>query len=119
MAEQRTPAAMILQSGFVSVADVAKRFLVPWFLVLDPYDNSAVLSGLERPVLLMHGQNDWIIPHGHSRRLHALARNSKLILYNCGHNDLPPDRRGYWAEIEGFLRDNRVLLPTAAAVTAP
>ena len=49
----------------------------------DPDEADAVkaIQQTSAPVLIMHGMNDWIVPHEQSERLHAAARDhSELVL---------------------------------------
>jgi fermentation-respiration switch protein FrsA (DUF1100 family) len=109
LAAQRPSAALILQSSFKSVRSFAARFLVPDFLVRDPFDNLSVVRNYEKPVLVIHGKNDEIIPFAHGVALESAARNGKMIAYRCGHNDLPPDPQLYWYDIRHFLQTNGIL----------
>ena len=103
LAARRTPRAMVLESTFRSVTSMAKRFLMPAFLVRDPFDTEAVLRTLDAPLLLMHGDRDEVIPHEHSEALLAAARDARLVTYRAGHNDFPPVSAPYWAEIRAHL----------------
>lgn len=109
LASHHTPAALILQSTFRSLRAMARRFFVPGFLVLDPFDNEAVVSQLDIPVLILHGENDDLIPYSHALELHRLAPNSQLITYQAGHNDCPPSWIVFWNDVEGFLRENGLI----------
>ncbi len=109
LAAKRPPTAMILQSTFTSVTAMAKRFWFPGWLVADRYDNLAVVSQLNRPLLLFHGRRDNAVPCQESEKLHAAASDSKLIVYDCGHNDCPPDFEAFWREVTGFLEANGVI----------
>lgn len=109
LAQQRPPAAMILQSTFTSASRLARRMLVPSFLILDPYDNLTVVHQLSCPLLVIHGRHDEIIPYWHGQRLHAAAADSHLVTYDCGHNDCPPDWNVFWNDVIGFLRDSRMV----------
>ena len=108
-ARLRPPAALILESTFTSVADVARSLWVPGFLLRDRFDNHAALTQLRAPVLLMHGKHDQTIQLQHSHQLAAATPNAVQIVYDCGHNDLPPSPRQYWRDIEKFLRDAAVI----------
>lgn len=110
LAAKRAPAALILQSPFASVSDMMAWYLIPGFLVRDPFDNEAVLKKLDRPVLLMHGERDRIVPYRHSRALHRVARQSTLSTYGCGHNDFPTTSSRFWDEIAAHLRRAGVLV---------
>ncbi|MDH3583066.1 MAG: lysophospholipase [Phycisphaerae bacterium] len=109
LAEKHPPAAMILRSPFTSVADIARSYLVPRFAVLDPYDNTAVLRRLDRPVLIMHGRRDRILPIAHGRHLHQIAANSTFVEFDCGHNDFPVESPEHWARVSTFLKATGIL----------
>ncbi len=106
---QRPATAVILMSTFTSVRAFAPRYLVPPFLVRDSFDNLAALRHFTGPLLLMHGKQDEVIPYAHSQKLLEAAPNARLITYDCGHNDCPPDWRAFWQEIESFLRQAHLL----------
>ncbi len=105
LARRSPTAALILMSTFTSARSFAKRFLVPPFLVRDPFDNLSVVKSYPGPVLIMHGQHDEIIPFSHGRALYSAAQNGKMIVYDAGHNDCPPDWNVFRRDVEGFLRD--------------
>ena len=101
--------ALILQSTFSSVRKYAAKFLMPGFLVKDPFDNLAAVSLFKKPILILHGKYDEIIPYSNSEQLNRAAANAVLIGYECGHNDFPPDWDRYWAEIKKFLQGNKII----------
>ena len=88
---------------------MASKLLAPKFLVRDPFDNLNAVKGYQKPVLVIHGRHDNIIPYAHGADLHRAAQNSKMITYECGHNDCPPDWDQFWADIMSFLRDNGII----------
>ncbi len=105
LAAQRPPAALVLVSTFRSLRAMASGFLVPSFLVRDPFDNEVALAGLEVPVLLMHGRRDGIVPFEHGEALAALVgERATFVPWPGSHNALTPDRSGYWRAIGDFLR---------------
>ena len=110
LARQRPCAAMILESTFTSVRDMARKYLVPGFFVLDPFDNLEVVRTSKAPLLIAHGRQDPLIPFKHAEKLLAAAGSrAKLIAYDAGHNDFPPNPTIYFREIESFLREHHVL----------
>ena len=109
LARHRSSAALILMSTFTGTKAFAKNFLVPSFLVRDPFDNLSVVKNYTGPVLLIHGKHDTIIPYSHGKKLHAAAKHGELITYNAGHNDCPPDWKVFWEDVEGFLRRNGII----------
>lgn len=104
LAVERPPAAMILTSTFVGVRAMAVKYLVPGFLIRDPFDNLAAVRDFPGPLLIVHGRRDEIIPFRHGEKLHQAAKRSTLVAYDCGHNDCPPDWDIFWRDIEDFLR---------------
>ncbi len=102
-------AALILMSCFKSVRSFAVRYLAPPFLIRDPLDNLAAVRRFEGPVLVIHGRHDEVIPFGHGQALAGAAQNAKLIAYDAGHNDCPPDWGLFWRDVGLFLRDAKVL----------
>ena len=109
LARHRPSAAMMLMSTFTSAKSLAKKFLVPPFLVRDPFDNLAVVKSYPGPVLIIHGRHDSIIPFSHGKALHEAAKQGEMIAYNAGHNDCPPDWNVFWQDVEGFLRKNGLI----------
>jgi alpha-beta hydrolase superfamily lysophospholipase len=110
LAEDRPSAAMILQSSPASVRRIAARFLLPWFLVRDPFNSVPVVRAYDNPVLVMHGRYDRIVSPRHGQRLADAADHpvSRLLLYDTDHNTVPPSA-SYWNDIEAFLEDAGVL----------
>jgi hypothetical protein len=90
----------VIESGFTGVAPLAARFLVPRFLVRDPFDNLAALAGYRGPLLVIHGRHDEVIPYAHGKALAAAVPGSTFIAQECGHNDCPRP----WALVSQWLR---------------
>jgi fermentation-respiration switch protein FrsA (DUF1100 family) len=106
---KRPSAAQILMSTFTSARSFAKRYLAPSFLVRDPLDNLAAVEQYEGPVLIIHGRHDTVIPYSHGKALYKAARAGKLIAYDAGHNDCPPDWTVFWQDVETFLRSHQII----------
>jgi pimeloyl-ACP methyl ester carboxylesterase len=109
LAAKRPSRALILMSTFTSVRSFAGRYLVPKFLVRDPFDNIEVVRNYNGPILILHGKHDGVIPYSHGVKLHAAAPRSSFIAYDAGHNDCPPDWPVFWKDIESFLVNNKVI----------
>ena len=103
LASLRPSAALVLISSFTSLRAFAPKYLVPGFLVRDPFDNLAVVSGYDKPVLVVHGRKDAVIPFAHGETLARSASRGRLMGYDCGHNDCPPDREAFRGELKAFL----------------
>jgi fermentation-respiration switch protein FrsA (DUF1100 family) len=111
LAAERKPAALILQSPFKSVRSMMARYLIPPFLCFDPFDNEAVIRSLDRPILILHGNRDEVIPFSHGQGLSRLVEGCKFHEYDCGHNDFPIDSDRYWEDVMEFLTDHDILAP--------
>jgi pimeloyl-ACP methyl ester carboxylesterase len=109
LAAKRPTRALILMSTFTSVRSFAGRYLVPKFLVRDPFDNIEVVRSYKGPILILHGKNDGVIPYSHGVKLHAAAPHSSFITYDAGHNDCPPKWPVFWKDIESFLVNNKII----------
>ncbi|MGD9973667.1 MAG: alpha/beta hydrolase [Desulfatirhabdiaceae bacterium] len=109
LARIRPSAALILMSTFTSIRSFAVRYGLPPFLVRDPMDNLSLIQQYDHPVLILHGRQDEIIPFQHAQTLHSAARNSRLIPYDSGHNDCPPDWSVFWTDVLGFLKEHHIL----------
>jgi len=104
LAARRPIRGLILVSAFTSVSAFAPRYLVPSFLVKDPFDNLAVIRNFDGPVLIIHGTRDEIIPYRHGQALAAAAANGNLVSFQNGHNDLPTDSRQFWQAVDEYLQ---------------
>jgi len=102
LAAERRISGIILESSFTSVRPLAARFLVPGFLVRDPFDNIKALRDFRGPMLVLHGLADQIIPISEGRALAAAVSGAELHELPCGHNDCPSQ----WGIIRAFLTSN-------------
>ncbi len=105
------PRALILESTFTSVVDVAEGMWIPGFLIVDRFENLPAVRAYRGPLLVFHGTRDEVIPTAHGRRLAAAHHDAQLVLYDSGHNDLPPAGSDYWSVVERHLRTSGVLPP--------
>jgi uncharacterized protein len=85
-----TPGLVILESSFLSFAKVAKD-LYPWvpakLLFGNIYNTEAAIDLIRCPVLIIHSQDDEIVPFDHGLKLFELAREPKEFLKISGsHN---------------------------------
>ena len=109
LSQKRPSAALILMSAFTSARSFAKKFLVPAFLVRDAFDNLSAVANYPAPVLIIHGKHDEIIPFSHAIALHEAAKSGKLVAYDAGHNDCPPDWDVFWRDIASFLKSAGII----------
>lgn len=87
LTSRRQVAAVVLESGFTSAFRVITKVPIYPF---DKYNNLRKIKNLHKPVLIVHGQKDKIVPAWHGRKLYKAANEPKLhhwIKY-AGHNDI-------------------------------
>ena len=90
-ARSHTPGALILESTFTSVPDIAAK-LYPYLPVKlmsrFKYDTEGYLEGVNCPVLIVHSPNDEMMPFSHGQRLFETAKEPKEFLEISGsHNE--------------------------------
>jgi len=83
LAARYPPGALIIESSFTSVPDIAADWY-PFFptrlLTRLHYDTFSNLQAVGRPVLIIHSKDDEIIPFNHGQRLFAAAQRAKRLL---------------------------------------
>ncbi|MCZ6777085.1 MAG: alpha/beta hydrolase [Ignavibacteria bacterium] len=91
LASKHEPRALIIESTFTSVPDLAAE-LYPYFpvrlLSRFNYNTIAYLRQLKCPVLIIHSPDDDIVPYSHGVKLYKSAKEPKEFLEITGsHND--------------------------------
>ena len=93
VAAAREPFAVVLESPPTSLLDIA-RYRVGWvpfdFLMKYPFHNDRVIAEVDAPILIIHGDNDLVIPVEQGRRLATLAGpgSAYIEIKGAGHNNL-------------------------------
>jgi len=99
-------AGLILLSPWTDLPSLAGEHFPGWLvsmLLRERYDSLALAPELRRPVLVVHGREDGIIPVDHGRRLaDALPAASYLEVPDAGHNDLL-GRSEVWQAMAEYL----------------
>ncbi len=117
LASRRRPAALILESAFTSVPDVAEE-LYPWlpvrWLSRLRHPTRDDVREVRCPVLIVHSLDDEIIPYHHGERLFEAAPEPRMLLTLRGtHNDaFIRDERAYLDGLRTFL--SRYAAPASA-----
>ena len=106
LASKRSLAAIVLESPLTSIIDVAKGsyFWLPLgLLITDKYDNEENVQSVTAPILVLHGEQDGIIPVEMGMRLFRAANEPKRIeiFRKGGHVDLFD--HGAWEETKRFV----------------
>jgi uncharacterized protein len=110
LAAKRKVDALVVQSTFTSVADMAKAAF-PWLPFSPPlrnrYESIAKIGRVHAPKLFLHGDQDDVVPFSQGERLFRAAQPPKRFvkLQGAHHNDTI-DLRGseYFGAVEEFLR---------------
>jgi len=92
VARQQPAGALILETPFLSMPALARE-LYPWLsplMVRSRFDNAAKIGQLIIPKLIVHGDQDEVVPLAHGRQLFDLAPEPKYfaLVPGAGHNDL-------------------------------
>jgi uncharacterized protein len=91
LAQASPPRALILQSAFTSLRDVARRhYPLPRFVIPDAYPTICRIDSVDAPVLVLHGDRDTVVPVSHGQKLFEAAGPPKHlhIFRGLGHSDL-------------------------------
>ena len=93
MAVKFQPKTLILEAAFSSAVDMGKA-LYPWlpvsYLIKDKFDNISKIKSVRSNLLMIHGDNDEVIPYRLAQKLYDAANHPKqLVIIDDGHhNDL-------------------------------
>ncbi|QIS11153.1 alpha/beta hydrolase [Nocardia arthritidis] len=100
LAVAEPPAALILMSTFTGIRDAARSVypFLPSPFVPDAYPSLRRIRRLRAPVLIMHGDQDELLPLRHAERLYAAAPEPrKLVVFpGAGHNDIIATAASAW-----------------------
>lgn len=112
LAAHTDPKAVILESVFTSVPDVAAHhypFVPVRWLARTQFDVRSRVPDLEARLLVIHSRADRIVPFSHGQQLYDAASEPKQFLeIDGGHNDgFWVSRQRYTREIRGFLDNQR------------
>jgi fermentation-respiration switch protein FrsA (DUF1100 family) len=106
LAAQRPVVAVVLEAPLTSTVEVARTgyaWLPLSLLITDKYDNERNIGAVKVPVLILHGEQDAVIPVEMGRRVYDAANEPKrLELFPQGaHYDL--FEHGAWDKTRAFL----------------
>jgi pimeloyl-ACP methyl ester carboxylesterase len=92
MARRGHGARLILLSPYTCVADLGRE-LLPFYprrlMVRDAFDSLSKAGAISIPVLVLHGDQDEVVPAAMGRQLAAALPNAQLMLVaGAGHGDL-------------------------------
>ena len=111
LAAAAPPLALILVSPFASVQDMARivfPLLPSGWLVRNRYNSLARIGTIQRPVLILHGEQDEVVPMSQGEKLFQAANEPRRFqaLPQTGHNDVfEAGGQTYWTTLERFLAE--------------
>ena len=111
LAARHPPYALILESPFPSIQDMARRiypFLPIGRFLRTRYDSMAKVGRLAVPVLVLHGDRDDVVPLEAGKKLFEGAREPKVfhVISGAGHNDTyEVGGREYFRVLREFVKE--------------
>ncbi|MBN1289555.1 MAG: alpha/beta hydrolase [Actinobacteria bacterium] len=103
LASNRSFKGLILESTFTSLDSVA-QYLFPAVVAFSPeidsYDSIGKIGSIECPLLVIHGENDDLIPVEEGKALFNMANEPRelFIVKGAGHNDVSAVAGAEYAE---------------------
>ena len=85
IAQNKNFAGIILESPFTSMIDVGKDkypYLPVRLLLKDKYESDKKIKNINRPILIMHGKVDNIVPFHMGKRIYELANEPKYSYFS-------------------------------------
>jgi len=85
MALEYRPAGLVMESSFTSMKAIVKHisplayYTVGWWGINMPFDNLVKIGHIEVPLLLIHGEQDSVVPVQMTRQLFARAVPPKML----------------------------------------
>lgn len=114
VALRRPVKALIVESAFTSTKEMAGMmplFKPIHFLLPAHYDNRKKIASIMIPKLIIHGEEDDIIPFAMGKKLFRAAKAPKyfLPLKGAAHNDTySVDERLYFGNVAAFARNSKI-----------
>jgi uncharacterized protein len=106
----KRPDGLILESGFPDARALIRSSPPLAFLGLFStyrFPTADLLTHVDAPVLVMHGDRDRVVPFALGRELFERIRGPKqfVTIHGGDHNDAtPPDEAEYWTAVDAFIR---------------
>ena len=106
LAASRSVAGLVLDSPYSSLTDVASRrfpILPVRLLLQDQFNSMGHIKDVHVPLLIVHGDQDDVVPYDLGRRLFETANEPKKFLTLPGAGHTAPLKDGSWDTIRPFL----------------
>lgn len=105
LAAENELAALVLETPYLSMESLAGGMFpwVPTAVLRYKLRSDLWMPDVSEPVLILHGDQDELIPHASGLALSRLVKNGRFVTIEGGrHNDLGASDH-YWAELGAFL----------------
>lgn len=112
LAAQRNPSGIILESPFSSAVDVGVHlypYLPVRWLLRDRFESIRYIGRVKAPILVLHGEQDKIVPASLGRKLFAAAPLPKIAYFIGDATHYTLYDHGAFSKIRDFL--GRLLKP--------
>lgn len=107
LASDYGPAGLILESPFYSLLTMAQdRY--PWAplsILRYKFRSDLWMPRLKCPVLILHGDQDEIIPMSQAQKLAGLAKNKSFMAIHSGHHNDLSSFPEFWESLKLFLKE--------------
>ena len=91
LASKQNCPGLILESPFTSIKDMVKRLIpfMPGAIIRIKYDSISRIKQVTAPLLILHGNQDEVVPFTLGKRLYEEANEPKefYVIDGAGHND--------------------------------
>jgi fermentation-respiration switch protein FrsA (DUF1100 family) len=91
IAQNKNFAGVILETPFTSMINAAKNFypyLPVSILLKDLYENEKKIKNINIPILIMHGEQDTIVPFKMGKKMYQLANEPKYFYFTKHDNHM-------------------------------
>ena len=91
IAQNKRFAGLILETPFTSMIDVAKNvypYIPVGLLLKDRYENDKKIKNINIPVLVMHGEEDQIVPFKMGKKIYEIANQPKYSYFTKNDNHM-------------------------------
>lgn len=108
LAQKHSPGALIIESSFTSIPELAAEFY-PYFpvklLCRYRYNTAEYIARTNCPILVIHNAKDELVPFRHGQKLFEVAHEPKEFMKTIGtHNELDwASREKYEESIKSFI----------------
>lgn len=105
LAAEYKPGALILESPYYSLENLAQE-VYPWaplFLLKYKFRSDLLLPRITCPVLVVHGEQDEVIPFLQGKKLAELATDKTFTAIPQGHHNDLSSFPEYWDSLKAFL----------------